>query len=286
VIAKRQEQLVRNGRKPPVTEPTYETIAVERRGRAVWITLNRPEAMNAISLQLAADLHLCLDRLYQDREAHVVVLRGAGKAFCAGLDLRESASGAFRDAPFAGGFEMQSHLADLYLKMRRCPQPIVALVHGAACGGGFAFALAADVRIAATSARMSVATTRLGLSGCEMGMSWFLPRIVGAGIASELMLTARFIDADRALRVGLVNEVVPEAELERAAEAMVADMLLATPVGLRLTKEGIAAALNASSLEAAMMIENRNQLLAGRSEDAREAQRAFLEKRAPVYTGR
>ena len=265
----------------------YETLLVERRGRAQWITLNRPEALNAISLQLAADLHDCFDRLYQDRDVDVVVLRGAGRAFCAGLDLKEAATGAHRDsAPYAGGFDLQSHLADIYLKMRRCPQPIIAAVHGPAAGGGFAFALASDIRIAGESARMSVATIKLGLSGCEMGMSWFLPRIVGGSIASELMLTGRFIAAPRALATSLVSEVVPDERLEATAQTYVDDMLLGTPLGLRLTKDGINAAMAASSLEGAMQVENRNQLLAGRSDDAREAQRAFLEKRRPVYSNR
>lgn len=263
----------------------YETLQIERRGPVLWLTLNRPDSLNAISLQLAADLHAVFDRLYQDRSTYVVVMRGAGRAFCAGLDLKEAVTGAHRDqAPYAGGFDLQSHLADIYLKMRRCPQPIVSLVHGAACGGGFALVLAADIRIAGESARMSVATTRLGLSGCEMGMSYFLPRLVGSAVASELMLTGRFIDAARALRVGLVSEVAPDADLETAAQSYVDDMLMASPIGLRLTKDGINFAIDAPSLEAAMALENRNQLLSGRSSDAREAQRAFLEKRRPAYT--
>ena len=262
----------------------YETLQIERRGPVLWLTLNRPEAMNAITLQLAADLHAVFDRLYQDRSTYVVVMRGAGRAYCAGLDLKEAATGSHKDdAPYAGGFELQSHLADIYVKMRRCPQPIISLIHGPACGGGFAFALASDIRIAGESARMSVATTRIGLSGCEMGMSYFLPRIVGA-VSSELMLTSRFVDAARALRIGLVSDVVPDAELEAAAQTYVDDMLLASPAGLRLTKDAINFAIDAPGLEAAIALENRNQLLSGRSNDAREAQRAFLEKRKPVYT--
>jgi enoyl-CoA hydratase/carnithine racemase len=263
--------------------PQYETLLAEPRGRALWLTLNRPEALNTLSLQMAADLHDCLDRLYQDRDIHVVVLRGAGRAFCAGLDLKETAAGAYKQAPFAGGFDLQSHLSDIFLKLRRCPQPIIALVHGPACGGGFAMALASDIRIAGESARMSTSTIRLGLSGCEMGMSWFLPRIVGGSIASELMLTARFIEAPRALATGLVSEVVPDSELEAAAQGYLNDMLAGTPIGLRLTKDGINASLGAASLEACIMLENRNQILAGTSSDAREARRAFVEKRKPIY---
>ena len=268
-----------------MTDHHYETLLVERRGPVEWLTLNRPESLNSISLQLAADLHAYFDRLYHERSVYVVVMRGAGRAFCAGLDIKESATQKHRDeSPFAGGFSLQSHLADIYIKMRRCPQPIISLIHGAACGGGFAFVLAADIRIAGESARMSVATLKLGLSGCEMGMSYFLPRLVGTAVASELLLTSRFIDAQRALRVGLVSEVVPDEQLEAAAQACVDDMLLASPVGLRLTKDGLNFAIDAPSLEAAMAIENRNQLLAGRSNDFKEARQAFLEKRKPVYT--
>jgi enoyl-CoA hydratase/carnithine racemase len=269
----------------PAAVPTYETLLVERRGPVEWLTLNRPESLNSISLQLAADLHAYFDRVYHDRSLYVIVMRGAGRAFCAGLDLKESATGAHTNAaPFAGGFEMQSYLADLYIKMRRCPQPIVSLVHGAACGGGFAFVLAADIRIAGESARMSVATTKIGLSGCEMGMSYFLPRLVGSSVAAELLLTSRFIEAGRALRTGLVSEVVPDGELEAAGQRLVDDLLLASPVGLRLTKDALNFTIDAAGLEAAMAIENRNQILAGRSNDFKEGRLAFLEKRKPVYT--
>ncbi len=207
-------------------------------------------------------------------------MRGAGRAFCAGLDIKARGEG---ETPFGAGFGFQGFLADVYIKMRRCPQPIIALVQGAAAGGGFAFALAADVRIAAESARMNAAFIRLGLSACDMGVSYFLPRIVGLGVASELMLTGRFINAQRALAVGLVSEVVPEGRLEAAVQPYLDEMLTTSPMGLRLTKEGLALATDAPSLEAAMAIENRNQVLCSRSEDFAEGMRAFLEKRAPVF---
>ena len=121
--------------------------------------------------------------------------------------------------------------------MRRAPQPIIAAVHGAAAGGGFAIALAADVRIAGESARMNAAFIRLGLSACDVGVSYFLPRLVGASVASELLLTGDFIDADRALATGLVSRVVPDAELESAAREMAGRMLRNSPLALRLTKE-------------------------------------------------
>ena len=160
------------------------------------------------------------------------------------------------------------------------------MIQGAACGGGFAFALASDVRIAADNARMNAAFIKLGLSACDMGTSYFLPRLVGTSIASELMLTGKFIDADRCLRTNLVSDVVLAAELLAKAKDYAQEMLLASPMGLRLTKEGLNVAIDAPGLEAAIAVENRNQVLCSRTADAKEGMRAFIEKRAPVYQGR
>jgi len=264
----------------------YKTITVEKRGATDWLTLNRPEAMNSISLGMVDDLSDYFGRLYDDRDTRIVVMRGAGRAFCAGLDIKDNAGRDPAAVPFGGGFGFQGYLADVYVRMRRCPQPIVSLIHGAACGGGLAFALASDIRIAGTSARMNAAFIRIGLSSCDMGVSYFLPRLVGASLAAELMLTGRFIDATRALATGLVSQVVADDALEAAGQALVDEMLGTSPMGLRMTKEGLARAIDASSLEAAMAIENRNQVMCAASADFAEGMRAFIEKRAPVYTGR
>jgi enoyl-CoA hydratase/carnithine racemase len=265
---------------------TYETIIVDKRGPVDWVTLNRPQSLNAISLQMADETRDYFGRLYDDRTVRIVVLRGAGRAFCAGLDLheRDGRGEGQQPAPWGGGMGFQGHLADVYIRMRRCPQPIISLVHGPACGGGFAFALASDIRLAGESARMNAAFIRIGLSACDMGVSYFLPRLVGTTIASELMLTGRFIHAQRALATGLVCEVVPDDKLEEAAQPYIDEMLAASPMGLRLTKDGLNFAVDAPSLEAAMAIENRNQVLCSRTHDANEGRKAFLEKRAPVYT--
>ncbi|MBN9535095.1 MAG: enoyl-CoA hydratase/isomerase family protein, partial [Alphaproteobacteria bacterium] len=152
---------------------SYETIRVEEKGAAHWLTLNRPDSLNAITTKMAGELADYFGRLYHDRSCRVVVMRGAGRAFCAGLDIKSRGEG---ETPFGGGYGFQGYLADVYIKMRRCPQPIVALVHGAACGGGLAFALASDIRIAGESVRMNAAFIKLGLSSCDMGVSYFLPR--------------------------------------------------------------------------------------------------------------
>jgi enoyl-CoA hydratase/carnithine racemase len=261
----------------------YQTITIEKREQADWLTFNRPHALNAINLQMVKELHDYFGTLFHDRSVRVVVMRGAGRGFCAGLDLKESAASSAEEVPFGGGFGLQGYLADVYVRMRRCPQPIVSLIHGAACGGGFAFVLASDIRIAAESARMNAAFIKLGLTGCDMGVSYFLPRLVGLSVASELIMTGRFVDAQRSLRIGLVSEVVAESALEEAGSTLVQELLATSPRGLRMTKEGIGLSVDAPSLEAAMAIENRNQLMTSSAPNFAEGMRAFIEKRSPNY---
>ena len=265
---------------------SYNSIHIEKRGQVDWLTLNRPEAMNAISVEMVGELNDYFGKLYHDRDVRVVVMRGAGKAYCAGLDIKEHGGREPGAIPFGGGFGFQGWLADVYIKMRRCPQPIVSLVHGPACGGGFAFALASDIRIAGESARMNAAFIRIGLSACDIGVSYFLPRMVGASVAAEYMLTGRFIDAQRAYQLGLVSRISPPEDIEAEARSFAADMLHATPLGLRLTKEALGHAIDANSMEAVIAMEDRNQILCTRGEDFNEGIKAFFEKRAPSYAGR
>ena len=263
----------------------YETLAVERDRSVDTLWLNRPNELNAITTPMVTELRHYFDHLLENDQTRVVLMGGKGKAFCAGLDIK-AASDTSVPRPFGAGMGFQGYLAEVYMKMRRCQQPIISLIQGPACGGGFAFALASDVRIAADNARMNAAFIKLGLSACDMGTSYFLPRLVGTSVASELMLTGKFIDAERSLRTNLVSEVVPEAELLATAKAYAREMLLASPMGLRLTKEGLNVAIDAPGLEAAIAIENRNQVLCSRTADAKEGMRAFIEKRPPVYQGR
>jgi len=257
----------------------YETIRLQREDGITWLTLDRPEALNAMNPQLIAELRDFLARLPAERDTRVVVLRGAGRGFCAGLDLKDPPTGE----GLSDALAIQRRVSELAILMRRAPQPFIACVHGAACGGGFALALASDVRLAGESARMNAAFIRIGLSACDVGVSYLLPRLVGASLASELLLTGRFIDARRALAVGLVSAVVPDAGLEEHARGLAREMLAATPLGLRLTKECLNASLDAGSLEAVIAMEDRNQVLCIQSADFREGVRAFLEKRAPSY---
>lgn len=267
---------------------TLETIEITHDDGVDWLTLNRPGSLNAINGQMATELRDYFWGLQEKTATRIVVMRGAGTSFCAGLDLRSGGNPVDSEGrePRGRGFGFQAFLADVYVMMRRCPQPIISLVQGNACGGGFAFVLASDVRIAAENARMNAAFIKIGLSACDMGTSYFLPRLVGTSLASELMLTGRFLHADRALARGLVSEVVPESALEEAVKPYLDEMLATTPQGLRLTKEGLNMAIDAQSLEAAMAIENRNQLLCAGTQDFREGMTAFLEKRPPVYQDR
>jgi enoyl-CoA hydratase/carnithine racemase len=266
-----------------------QPLLIEHHDGVDWVTLNRPESLNALDASLIDALNVYFQSLQRNRDTRVVVLKGAGDNFCAGLDLKQAMTRRGGQTELPGvteSLDSQRRIADIVLLMRRCPQPIIALVQGAAAGGGFALALAADIRIAARNARMNCAFIKLGLGGCDIGTSYFLPRLVGVSVASELILTGRFIHADRALAVGLVSEVVEAADLDTAADPYVDAMMTASPVGLRLSKECINMSVDAGSIEAVIAMEDRNQVLCSRSEDFQEGIKAFLEKRKPVYIRR
>lgn len=259
----------------------YTTLDLKHDGPVIWCTLNRPDALNSLSRQLVEELHGFYDELARDTQTRVVVLRGAGRAFCAGLDLKEG-GGAERgdiDAQLRG----QHRIADLAIKMRRLSQVFIALVHGPACGGGFMLALASDVRIAGESTRMNAAFIKLGLSGCDVGVSYLLPRLTNASVAAELILTGRFIHAERARELGLVSQVVADDQLESTGRLLIEDLLATSPIGLRLSKEALNASLDMNSIESVVSMEDRNQILCAQSSDFREGIRAFFEKRKPVW---
>jgi enoyl-CoA hydratase len=264
------------------SEP-YEHLALRQEGDALWVTMNRPDSLNALNRRLTAELRDLFVNLYWRRDVRVVVLAGAGPAFCAGLDLKER-SDSNGQRRIADGLDSQRSIAEIVIAMRRCPQPIIACVDGAAAGGGFALALASDVRIVTPRTRMNAAFIRIGLSACDIGVSYFLPRMVGSSVAAEFMLTGRFISADRAYQLGLASCVVAPDQVEAEARGFVKDMLHATPLGLRLTKEALNHAIDANGLEATIAMEDRNQILASSDGDFAEGVRAFLEKREPDYS--
>ncbi len=264
----------------------FETLKVKLENETLWVTLNRPERLNALSRALVEELRGIFVDLYWQHEIRTVVLQGAGDNFCAGLDLKET-SGSNNDSGVrrgpGAGLVSQRKISEIVIAMRRCPQPIISLWNGSAAGGGFAIMLASDVRIATPTARGNAAFIKIGLSACDIGVSYFLPRLVGASVASELMLTGRFINAERSASLGLVSKIVAPDQLEAEARQLLSEMHATTPLGLRLTKECLNFSIDAAGLEAAIAMEDRNQILAGSGEDFGEGVRAFLEKRPPVY---
>jgi enoyl-CoA hydratase len=254
------------------------------------LTLDRPERLNAMSRELVRDLHDALGAVGEDRECRVVILTGAGRGFCAGLDLKETGDLATEVADGGGGppaaMRGQQQIASLVTRLRTLPKPVIAAVNGAATGGGLALALACDVRVASESAQFNVAFIRVGLSGCDIGVSYLLPRLVGASRAFELMLTGRMVDATEADRIGLVSRVVPDGKVVDAARETAELIRANSPFGVWMTKEVMWDNLEASSLQAAIDLENRTQLLSSYTGDMSEALAAFLEKRPPRFSGR
>ena len=256
----------------------------EPRPGIVVVTLNRPERLNALTWAMIDELHATLADLGARRDVRVVVLTGAGRGFCSGLDVGgDDAVGSVGDVVEV--YDRQERVASLATRLRNLPQPVVAAVNGPAAGGGFALALASDVRVCARSARFNAAFVRIGLSACDVGVSYLLPRIVGLGVASELMLTGRLVDAEEALRIGLANRVVEDGEAVEAALDLAADIARNSPFGVRMTKQVLARNVDAQSLESAVELENRTQVVATRTRDMPEALAAFRERREPRFTG-
>ena len=250
------------------------------------VTLNRPERLNAIDGSLINEFDRALDVL-SSGEYRAAVLTGAGRGFCAGADLSGTGEAWTTNAPntpaFKVNYDSQVRLANLYLRLYELPIPVIAAVNGVAVGGGLAFALHADIRIASEQARFGSVFIKAGFSSMDMGTSYLLPKLVGAGVARELMLTGRIIDADEAYRIKLVHEVVPPNQLMTAALAKARSIVENNAFGVWQTKIGLNAALDAPSLRHAIEIENRTQILTGFTNNPAEAARAHMEKRPPVW---
>ena len=264
---------------------TCETLLVDRPRTGIAVaTLNRPDRLNALTFQMFDELARLAADIAADDRVRVLVLTGAGRGFCAGLDLTDAAT--LPDMTTAAFLDGQEGWSRAITSFRRLPKPVIAAVNGPAAGAGFSLALAADIRIATPAARLSAAYIKIGLTGGDCGSSWMLPRIVGLGHAYEILLTGRLIEADEAARMGLVNRVVPAEDLLTAALDMAELIAANSPLGVRLTKQMVQANVDAPSLEAAVELETRNQTLTAGTQDMAEALAAFLEKRPPAFTGR
>jgi enoyl-CoA hydratase len=228
------------------------------------VTLNRPEKLNALSAELVESLHATIDDVAASDTCRVVVITGAGRGFCSGLDLGDLDSprpGSDLEFP-RSGMRWQERIADLTARIHRLRQPVIAAVNGPAYGGGLGIAAACDIRIAGQSARFCTQFIKLGLGGCDIGVSYTLPRLIGAGPAFDMILTARVVDADEALRLGLVSRLSEDSTLLDDAMAIAETVCGYGEFGLESTKQVLWANLDAGSLEAALHVENRSQILA------------------------
>jgi enoyl-CoA hydratase len=254
---------------------TVETERIEP--HVTMIRLNRPERLNAINFPLVADLHDALDEVGADPDCKVVILTGAGRGFCSGLDLKD-----WGTPPEPGehphmrvGIDGQAFMSNLTVHMRNTPQVIVAAVNGVAFGGGLGIACAADVRIAAVSSRYCSAFIRTGLTGTDIGITYTLPRLVGNARAFDLILSGRDIDAEEAERMGRVSQVVADDDLIERTLAYVRPMAGYTRTGLTMTKEVLWHNVDNPSMTAAIALENRNQNIANRAEEVQQFMKAY-----------
>ena len=250
------------------------------------ITLNRPERMNALSFDTVKPLHDAILEAGADNDTFAVVLTGAGRGFCSGLDLEDHGI-----PPNIAGLPMSriatramAVFSDLVPAMRNIPQPVIGAINGPAYGGGLCLAVACDIRFGAESATFCGAGIKNGLTGTELGISWILPRMIGAAHAFELILTGREVDARAAERIGLVSRVVPDAQLLDLALATAEQICAHSAHGVAMTKQVLWSNLETSSLHAAMDLEARNQLLVRlTTNNLDEAIRARKEGRKPNY---
>lgn len=262
-----------------------------------FLSLNRPDKLNAISFQMEEELHQLLNHLMVNLDCRVVILKGEGRAFCAGTDLQEGLILNSKRQP--KGYEKfyyldvpeplkrkmyhQWRISQIYVKMRKISQPIITLIHGAAAGGGFGFAMASDIRIASYDAKFINASINIGLTGADVGGSYFLPRLIGMSRAAEILYSGREVNGEEAERIGLVIKVAEKEKLLETGMEIAKDLLSKSPLGLRMTKEAINLSLDSPSLENILQFENSSIVLTFSSKDVQEASSAFFEKRKPKF---
>jgi 2-(1,2-epoxy-1,2-dihydrophenyl)acetyl-CoA isomerase len=247
------------------------------------LTLNRPERLNALSAPIMEGLLEALPRLAADEGVGAVVLTGAGRAFCAGGDVKRMAEQTVPRSSEEDVALLRARM-DISRLLHEMPKPTIAMVNGPAAGAGLAMALACDLRFAGQSARFVTAFAKVGFSG-DFGGSYFLSKLVGTGKARELYFTAEPLDAAQALALGIANRVVPDAELAATTMAFAKKLAAGPRIALGLMKQNLNAAENGTLAEL-LDLEARRQIETGKTEDHKEAAKAFVEKRAPVFRGR
>lgn len=260
-----------------------EVIQVEIRNRVALVTLNRPERLNAMNDELLNALPGILRELAADRSAGCLVLTGAGRAFCAGGDITRMVAAA-EPVSFEEQVEQQQSWHSAAALLHDMRKPVIAMVNGAAAGAGLSLAMACDIRIAGASARFGAAFVRVGFSG-DFGGAWLLTQLVGTARAREIYYTGEIIGADEALRLGLVNRVVPDEALREQTLALAGQIAAGPAVALGYMKENLNLSQHAR-LQDVLDAEARSHRRTGQTVDHKEAARAFLEKRQPVFQGR
>ena len=263
------------GHAPVGTPQSVELTSVAAHVR--MIRLNRPERLNAISFGLVVDLHDALDAVAADDDCKVVILTGAGRGFCAGLDLKEwgSPPEPGEHPHYPAGRSGQAFMSNLTQHIRATPQIVIAAVNGPAYGGGFSLSLACDLRIAAASSRFCSAFIKTGLTGTDIGVTYLLPRLLGAARAFDLIVTGRTVDAGEAERMGIVSRVVADDALSDEVLGVAETVAGYTSYGLRNTKEVMWHNLDTNNMGAAIALENRNQELGVHSAEVQEFMRAY-----------
>ncbi len=238
-----------------------DNIKFNKEGKIGRITLNRPLKYNAFDLKTVEEFETLLNQLRYDDQTTVLILDGGeAKGFCGGLDMETYGMEIFAMEPIKA-YQAQARMSRLFLSMRQIPQPIISCVHGAAAGIGFSLAMASDIRILSNDARFSAAYINIGLGGADMASSYFLPRLIGSGRANEFLLTGNWMDAKTAMELGFASKVVQKDEMLSTAMVLAKTMTEKNPLGIRMTKEAINGNLDCAGLEAALLMEDRNQMM-------------------------
>lgn len=226
-----------------------------------YLTLNRPDKYNAVDEEMLEEFEKFIQGRMYDQSLSVIILDGGdAKGFCAGLDMQTFGPDIFSMSP-VDAYNAQARLSRIMLGLRRIPQPIICCVHGAAAGIGFSLAMASDIRILSETAKFSAAYINIGLGGADMASSYFLPRLIGSGRANEFLLTGNWMGADEAMNLGFASRIVPREKMMETAQEYAMIMKDKNPLGLRMTKEAINVNMDAAGLEAALQLEDRNQMM-------------------------
>lgn len=268
----------------------HQTIIFEKEAGIATLTLNRPEVLNALNQQMTEEMVAAIESAARDETVRVVIINGAGRAFCSGMDVGNLQEIAAGDVPYmetAPGKAIlgQASFNTLVMNLRTLAAPVICAIRGAAAGAGLAFALACDIRLAAEDARFSVAFTQRGFIP-DMGATYFLPRLVGLGMASKLVFASDTIDAREAARIGLVDEVVPSEELMEKAKELALRIVRNPPLAVKMSKQALNKGMNETDLKSHMEYEIFIQAALQQTEDSKEAVNSFIEKRVPRYRGR